>query len=241
MPEPRSPRHLLAPVVGTGVFMAAYLLLRPYGDTGDPGAAAAAYASTWWVVAHLCGALALASFGRLALRLADVDGGLLSRSARTAALTGTVLVLPYYGAETFGLHAIGQQALAGDSDVLTLVDAVRNHPAALTTFGLGMLLLAVAGVLMAVVWQRRGGTLAWAAWPLGLAMAAVLPQFYLPPVGRMAFGLAYAAAAAVLLTAVLRAGPDLPRPAELRTRRRGPVQRGGGYRGATSNADRISS
>ncbi|HLS43797.1 MAG TPA: hypothetical protein VK045_00040, partial [Ornithinicoccus sp.] len=45
-------------------------------------------------------------------------------------------------------------------------------------------------------------------WPLGLAVAAVLPQFSLPPVGRMAFGIAYAGAAAVLVAATLRAERD---------------------------------
>ena len=41
-------------------------------------------------------------------------------------------------------------------------------------------------------------------WPLGIAIALVLPQFYLPPVGRMAFGVAYLLAAAVLAGSVLR-------------------------------------
>ena len=219
MHDTRSPRHLLAPTVGTGVLMAAYLLLRPYGDTGTDAAAAEAFASTWWVVAHLCGALALASFGRLALRLADVDGGLLSRAARTTGLAGVVLVLPYYGAETFGLHAVGRRAVAGDADALSLADAIREQPAALTSFGLGLVLLAVSGVLVALTWQRRGGSLPWAAWPLGLAVAAVLPQFYLPPVGRMAFGIAYAGAAAVLVAATLRADRD---PASRQTAAPGP-------------------
>lgn len=35
-------------------------------------------------------------------------------------------------------------------------------------------------------------------------IALLLPQFFLPPVGRMAFGALYAVAAAVLLASVLR-------------------------------------
>ena len=33
------------------------------------------------------------------------------------------------------------------------------------------LLLGISGVLVAVTWQRRGGALRWAAWPLGVAVA----------------------------------------------------------------------
>lgn len=192
---------LAAPLVGTGVLMAAYLLLRPYGDHagGSTAEAAQAFASTWWVVAHLCGALALASFARLAVRLDDLGSTLLSRAARWTGLAGVVLVLPYYGAETFGLHALGRAALAGDQGVLQLVDDIRDQPVALTMFGLGLILLAVCGLLVALAWHRRTGSLA--AWPLGVLMALLLPQFYLPPTGRMAYGVLYAVAALLLLLA----------------------------------------
>lgn len=203
---------LVAPTVGTGVLMAAYLLLRPYGDAGGPtgAAAAAAFASPWWIVAHLCGALALASAGRLALRLSDVVPGPLARTARWTGLAGAVLVLPYYGAETFGLHALGRAAVAGDPAVLALVPEVRDQPAATATFGLGLLLLAVSGTLVALAWQRSSGSAA--AWPLGVLLALVLPQFYLPPAGRMAFGVLYAVAAAVLVVALARGGAGVRRP-----------------------------
>ncbi len=201
-------QQLLAPAVATGTLMAAYLLLRPYGDTsgssGTTVSAAAAFASTWWVVAHVCGALAIASFGRLALRLADLERTRTASAARTTALAGTVLVLPYYGAETFGLHALGRAALRGDTAAMELVGEVRDQPAAMTMFVLGLTLLAVAGVLVGLVWQRRGGHLAWAAWPLGLAVASLAPQFYLPPQGRMLFGVGYAVAAALLAVAAWR-------------------------------------
>ena len=195
---------LVTPTVGTGVLMAAYLLLRPYGDAGSPtGAqAAAAFASPWWVVAHLCGALALASAGRLALRLSDAVPGVLARTARWTGLAGAVLVLPYYGAEMFGLHVLGRAAVAGDPSVLALVTDVRDQPVALATFGLGLLLLAASGLLLAAAWQESAGSVA--AWPLGVMLALVLPQFYLPPVARMLFGVLYAVAAAVFLVAVLR-------------------------------------
>lgn len=210
IPGPRHP--LVAPTLATGGLMAAYLVLRPYGDMsgGTTPSVAEAFASPWWIVAHLCGALAIASFGRLTLRLADVDHGLPARLGRFAGLAGTVLVLPYYGAETFGLHALGQRALEGDLAALELVSVVRDQAAAMTMFVIGLLLLGLAGVLVAVTWQRRGGRMAWAAWPLGLMVAAIAPQFYLPPEGRATFGIAYAVAAAVLAVAVLRAGDARP-------------------------------
>ena len=108
-------------------------------------------------------------------------------------------MLPYYGAETFGLHALGRAALAGDQGVLQLVDDIRDQPVALTMFGLGLILLAVCGLLVALAWHRRTGSLA--AWPLGVLMALLLPQFYLPPTGRMAYGVLYAVAALLLLPA----------------------------------------
>lgn len=209
----RHHRSLTLPAVGTGVLMAAYLLLRPYGDHGSSTSpeAAAAYASNLWIVAHLAGALALAQLARLALRMDDLLDTSLTNTARWSGLAGAVLVLPYYGAETFGLHAIGRAGLA-DPAAMPLVDEVRNHPAALTTFGLGLVLLAASGVAAAVAWrhgvvngQLPGPT--WALWPLAVAVALVLPQFYLPPTGRMLFGVAYLAAALVLAAASRRPGP----------------------------------
>ena len=224
-------RHLVMPTISSGLLMAAYLLLRPYGDTASSTSteAAAAFASTWWVVAHLAGALALVQLARVGLRIDDLLGTPTTMIARWSGLAGVALALPYYGAETFGLHAIGRAGL-DDPAALRLVDEVRNHPAALTTFGLGLLLLAVSGLATAVAWQRavrsgRWTAPAWAAWPLGVGAALVLPQFYLPPAGRMAFGVAFAGAAVVLGVAALRdgrgrlpQGPGRQSPSVLRPR-----------------------
>lgn len=200
-----SPRHLLAPTVGAGVLMALYLLLRPYGDTGAAAETARAFASTRWVVAHVCGALAIASIGCLGLRLADLYPSRPARLARWSGLTGAVLVLPYYGAETFGLQAIGARALT-DPAAIELAGQVRNQPVALTMFALGLVLLAVAGIAIALGWSRsRPGAFGRAGWPLGVLIALLAPQFYLPPAGRVAYGLLFLAAAAVLVVAVVRA------------------------------------
>ncbi|GAB3117920.1 hypothetical protein GCM10027055_30490 [Janibacter alkaliphilus] len=206
------PSDLAMPAVSSGLLMAAYLALRPYGDaaSGTSAEAAAAFADPMWVLAHLAGALALVQLGRVALRMHDLVGSLLTQIGRWSGLAGAVLVLPYYGAETFGLHAVGRAGLT-DPTVMALVDEIRNQPAALTTFGLGLLLLAVSGVTVALAWRRevrsgRWDAPAWAAWPLAVGAVTVLPQYSLPPAGRVAYGLAFAAAALLLAVSAGRAG-----------------------------------
>ena len=209
----RSPFHrLTAPLVGSGTGMAAYLLLRPYGDhSTDPLQQATALASWRWIASHLFGMAAIAQFARVGLRLQEavphdesrVTRGL-ARAVRTTGLVGAVASLPYYGMETFGLHILGRWHLANaQADFPMLVEQMRNHPAALATFGIGLVSLAASGVLMALVWQRTARP-RWAAWPLGALMAGFLPQFYLPDAGRMGYGVVYCTAALLLATTSAR-------------------------------------
>ncbi|GEM_PF-988645 len=195
------PRRLVAPAIGAGVFMAAYLLTRPYGDKtvgATPAETAAAFASPWWVAAHVFGMLALASFARLALRASPMGRRTAAAVGRTTGLVGVVIVLPYFGAETFALHAVGQRAVAGDPGVLELVTPIREQPVAMAMFGLGLVLLGVSGIAVA---RALIPVLGRAAWPLGVLMALLLPQFFLPPTARMLFGLAVLAAAMVVARA----------------------------------------
>ena len=209
---------LLAPLVGTGALMALYLMLRPYGDAGTPPQQAAAWASSAWVVAHLAGIGALASVARLALRLNDLAPGPLTRLARWAGLAGTVAALPAYGAETIALHVLGGRAIEGDAGALDAAAQVRESAAFTGLLGAGLLLLGLAAPASAAAWRvyvaphgtagrlgepRRRGWIRWAGWPLGIGVAALLPQFFLPPAGRVAFGVAYAVAAALWVAAVL--------------------------------------
>lgn len=203
-------KQLAAPLIGGGILMAAYLGLRPYGDQStDPATIAAAFADWRWVASHVCGLLALAQFGRLTQRLEDLSRGegrpsRLARFARATGLGGALLVLPYYGAETFGLHALGRARLDDPTfPLVALTEAVRNQPAALTLFGAGLISLAVSAVLTSLAW-RQFARPSWAPWPLAALMIGFLPQFYLPAAGRIGYGIAYLIAAVVWLAAASR-------------------------------------
>ncbi|MFN3600573.1 MAG: hypothetical protein ACK4UY_04195 [Dietzia sp.] len=189
--QPQRPSVAFLPLA-SGLLMAGYLLLRPYGDSdgGDSLAAAEAFASNLWLFSHLAGAAALVALA--AFWTLHTTGPL-----RWAGPVGAALVLPYYGAETFALHEIGHRALSGDPATLELVAAVRDNPAAVTLFALGLLTLAVAGIAAALSWRRahRPGRAAAALLPLAVVAALFLPQFFLPPAGRMAYGVVFAAAA----------------------------------------------
>lgn len=209
----RAQRDLVTPTLSIGILMAAYLLLRPYGDHSVGVAQAESLASWRWVASHVCGMLALASLARLAIRLHQRTHSTTAAVARSLGLAGLVLVLPYFGAETFALNVIGRRSLGGD-DVLALVPLVRGQIVAMSMFGLGLVLLAACSVLIAITWQRSrtvdssSRVLAWAAWPLGVLLALLLPQFYLPAVGRMAYGVAVLLAAVAFAWAILRGRRD---------------------------------
>lgn len=125
--------------------------------------------------------------------------GRVSSLSRTLGLGGLVLVLPYFGAETFALHVIGKEGVAGNTAALDLVEPIRNQPVAMVMFGLGLVLLAASAVLLALTWWRSGTGPAWSVWPLATLVTLFLPQFFLPPAGRMAYGVAYAVAAALIV------------------------------------------
>lgn len=193
-------RHLLLPTIGSGIFMALYLVARPYGDAGSHADTAQAFASTAWIIAHICGGLALAAIGQLGLRLHDLNGSTSARTARFSGLGGVILTLPYYGAETFGLHAVGHLALTNPA-ALEVAGDIRNQPAALFMFGMGLLLLTATGTSIGVAASRSLHLRPnWAGWPLALMIAAFPAQFFVPPAGRIVFGIVYA------LSAVLFAG-----------------------------------
>ncbi len=182
-----------AGLVAAGLALAAYPALRPYGpESGAEGAAD--LGSTAWLASH---SLAMLGFVLLAfaLRSAVVStpwpwAGQPVRKAESRMWLAVVLLLPYYGAEAFGLNALAQYAgERGDWRVLDVADAFRYAPLPMTTFALGLLALALVGGRLAHgLWHsgaagRAGGLLA------GLGLATYLPQFFGAPGVRVAHGL----------------------------------------------------
>lgn len=198
-------------LAAAGVLFIAYPVLRPWADETTL-AGAEAMASTAWVASHMFGMVA---FALTTLGITWIVGTARhGRLAGVAAWLGTLLVLPYYGAETFGLQVIAQRALdEGDASLLVLAEDFRMGAAPVTMFGLGLAALAIAGVALAMsVWRhgrvnRLGGLLA------GTALVMYLPQFFAPPVLRITHG-AVLGAGLILLAITTATGhrSELARP-----------------------------
>jgi hypothetical protein len=199
--------HRLTVTLGltvSGLALAAYPALRPYGpETGAAGAAD--FASTAWLAAHALGMLGFVALA-FALRAAADDtpwrwSGQPVRRAETRMWLAVALLLPYYGAEAYGLNELGRYAVdRGDTGVLEVADAFRYAPFEVGTFSLGLLLLVLVGGRLAhgLWWSgrvaRTGGLLA------GLGLATYLPQFFGTPGLRVAHGVVLGAG--LLLVAV---------------------------------------
>jgi hypothetical protein len=190
-----------------GVLFVAYPALRPWHDENTVSGATLSMSSGAWVAAHF---FAMVGFILLPLGLLALRAAVASTRTEPTALLATVfawigggLVLPYYGAEDFGLHAIAGPHGQG-TDLLALVKAVRYQPVAITIFGVGLILLAVAGILAAVaVW--RCGVLPKAAGVLFAAgFALYLPQFFGPAALRIAHGILVVIGCLVLAAALWR-------------------------------------
>jgi hypothetical protein len=179
----------------SGILFVLYPVLRPFSDESSLQGAEA-FASTAWILAHL---LAVVGFILLALGLLGLHIALQNTAIERLAFLALVLswigvglTLPYYGAEVFGLHAIGQEAVRQHSSaLLALADTVRFGPGFIVII-VGLLLLAVGAILVAIaVWQS--GTLSrWSGIPLALGFVLYLPQFLGTQPIRVAHGLAVA-------------------------------------------------
>lgn len=189
-------------LLGSGVLMCAYLALRPYADTTIDLHAAHGFASNRWVAAHVCGATALVLYAWFTCSVLRPAASRLARLAAITAVIGVALALPYYGAETFGLHEVGLRVLAGDHGALALVNDIRNQPVAIATFGIGLVLVIVSGVLTALGTARAFAP-TWVGIALGVLVALFPLQFFTPPAARVAFGVVYGVTAVV---AALRLG-----------------------------------
>lgn len=181
---------------------AAYPALRPYTDESTLDGARA-FASGAWAAAHTLGMVGFVVLPLGLLGLAahgELDRG---RAAVVLAWLGGALVLPYYGAETFGLGVIGARAAAeGDAGLLSLAEEFRTGALPVTVFGLGLLALAGAGVALAVGSRRTRAR--WGGALVGAALVLYLPQFFAPPAARIAHGALLGIGCALLAATLLR-------------------------------------
>ena len=175
-----------------GILFVLYPALRPFSDEVTLRGAAA-FASPNWLVAHMLGMVAftLLPLGMLGLHdVLQVSGAeRLGFWAVVLSWIGIGLILPYYGGEAYGLHAIGQEALRRHSaDLMSLADVVRYGPG-LVMFAVGLLLLAVAAITVAVAVWRSDRLPKWSGVPFAIGFALYMPQFYGSQPLRVAHGL----------------------------------------------------
>lgn len=195
-----------------GLLFLLYPLVRPWEDETTAAGAAQAMSQGAWVASH---GFAMAGFVLVGLGVLAVWGALRHTVAEPAAAVavaltwvGVGLTLPYYGAETFGLHAIASAAAAGETlDLLAIVDDVRFDPVAMATFGLGLVALAAGAALLAVAIRRSRALAPGAGLMFALGFVLFLPQFLAPAPVRIAHGALVAVGCVVLARAVWKPRP----------------------------------
>lgn len=189
-----------------GVMFVLYPVLRPWRDETTAAGATAAMGSTAWVASHFFAMIGfiLAPLGLLAL--AKLVAGTRAQSAAGIAFVttwiGAGLVLPYYGAEDFGLHTAAKW---GVPDLVEFSEALRYNGLAVTMFGAGLILLAVGGILTGVAAWRSGVLAKATGLAYAVGMALFLPQFFTPAAVRIGHGIVLGIGAIVLAVAVYRA------------------------------------
>lgn len=198
-----------------GILFALFPLLRPWHNEATAVGAVEAFGSAAWVVSHLAGALGfvLVPLGLLAV-LGRIGRGSVGRSMVIGLVMcwlGTGLLLPFFGAETFGLNAVANASSDGEPvDILDLSGRIRMGAAAVTTFGLGLLTVAIASIVVALAVSRSGRYPRYAAVLFAVGYATYLPQFFGPPWLRTIHGILLALGLLVLAIATLRAEPLEP-------------------------------
>lgn len=175
-----------------GIFFLLYPALRPFSDEVSLQGAAA-FASTRWLAAHM---LAMVAFTLIPLGLLGLYSSLRETAAErpgywalVLSMIGIGLTLPFYGGEAYGLHAIGQEAVAQQSAaLLSMAGVVRSGPG-LVLFIAGLLLLAAGAILAAAAIWKSATYPKWSGVPFAIGFALYLPQFFGTQPLRVAHGL----------------------------------------------------
>lgn len=152
-------------LVIAGILFVLYPAIRPFSDeTSLVGAAA--FASPAWIVSHVLAivAFSLLGAGLLGLYLLLQNGSCGRLALRSIVVTwlGIGLTLPFYGAEVFGLHALGKRALAEQSaEWIALADDIRYGSGFLMILA-GLLLIGIGSILVVMVIWKSGALPKWA-------------------------------------------------------------------------------
>ena len=207
IPRTRGVVPTAAGLLVAGALFVIYPALRPFSDEVSLEGARA-FASSQWVWAHTAAmvgfmVLSLSLFG-VSVQLRGTRG---ERAARWGAILGAVgigLTLPYYGAEVFGLHAVGQAVVErGDASLMSITDSIRWEAG--IWFILGGLAVLGGGVALTAAAIWRSGQLArWSGVPLAMAFALFIPQFGTPQPVRVAHGVLIAVGCVLVARALLR-------------------------------------
>jgi len=176
----------------SAILFVSYPAIRPFSDESSLQGAAA-FVSAEWMVSHM---LAMVAFTLLPLGLLGLYHSLqktaVARMTYWAFVLGQIGVgftLPFYGGETYGLHAIGKEAIRQQSDNLVSLESVVRSGPGLMLFLVGMLLLAVASILVAFAIGRSRRYFKWSGIPFALGMLLYLPQFFADQPLRVAHGI----------------------------------------------------
>lgn len=180
----------------SGIFFVLYPAIRPFSDEISLQGAQA-FASPEWILAHV---LAILGFLLMTLGLLDLYLSLRESDVERPAFWGLVLswigvalTLPFYGAEVFGLHAIGQEAIRqNNAAVLSLANQIRFGPGFIMIIA-GLLSLAVGAILVAVAIWRSRILPKWSGVLFALGFALYIPQYVASQPVRVAHGLLLAA------------------------------------------------
>ncbi|MFE1591379.1 hypothetical protein [Nocardia sp. NPDC058705] len=198
-----------------GVLFLIYEVAAPRVTDQTSLEAAESWASAGWAVAHLAAivGLILIPLGYGALRR-YFEGTRNENSAALAATIGYIgsaLTISYYGAEVYGLKAIGQRAVTdNDATMAEVGNAFRNDSTAVSVFVIGLALIAVAAVLAAMAVWRSGTLHRWSGVPLAALLVTMLPQYFLPHAGRIVWGALVAVAALWLAMQMWKADAGAP-------------------------------
>lgn len=171
-----------------GVLLLVYPVLRPWDDETTL-AGVVAWDGDAWILSHTA-----AMLGLMATSAAAILDVAVRRPIAVLVVVGTAFVLPYYGAEAFGLPMVGELARqSGDVATGDVAEDFRYGVVPTIFFGVGLVTLAVAGVRLLLT-RRPGAGL------LGFWLVAFLPQFFAPAPVRIAHGVVALVAGVLLAT-----------------------------------------